>query len=128
MHFPARVDAPAAGRGVGVVKGEMRPDASEADTGDEASKLNLNLDDRDGVEDTCPTAGDGGKVALPRKPMLSTDTWNRVACPSVSVSMSSRKPSTEIYVLLDGIGFLFRYLFELRSACTGRIDSVRLFL
>ena len=75
-----------------------------------------------------PPVVDGENVALPRKLMLSTDTWNRVACSAASVSKSSRKPSTETYVLLEGIGFLLLYLFELKLACTGRIDSARLLL
>lgn len=45
-------------------------------------------------------------VALPRKLMLSTDTWNHVVCPAVFVSMSSKNPSTETYVLLEGISYL----------------------
>ena len=47
-----RVDAPAAGSIVRVLEGVLGPDASDADAeaGDEVSKLNLNRDDRDGVE------------------------------------------------------------------------------
>jgi len=61
-----------------------------------------------------PPAVDGGNVALPKKLMLSTDMWNSVACPALSVSTSSKKPSTDTYVLLEGMGFFDLYLFELK--------------
>ncbi len=52
----------------------------------------------------------GGRIALPRKLMLSTDTWKRDGCPVwKSMSMWSRKPSTMTYVLLEGASFLFLY-------------------
>ena len=53
-----RVDAPVAGRIVRVLEDVLGPDVSdtEADTGDEVSKLNLNCEDRDGVEGTVTKA------------------------------------------------------------------------
>jgi hypothetical protein len=75
-----------------------------------------------------PPGVDGERVARPRKLILSTETWNRVGCPATSVSRSSKNPSIETNVLLDGIGFLVRYLFELKCAWMGRIDSARLLL
>ena len=71
---------------------------------------------------------DGASAALPRKLILSTETWNSVAHPELSVSTSSKKPSIEMYVLFEGIGFFVLYLFELKCAWTGRMDSARLFL
>jgi hypothetical protein len=120
--------------------------------GDNALKLNLKREDREGVEGPVrtefsynianldreirnrnalprPQALEGeGAPALPRKLILSTDMWNRMGCPAVSISISSKKPSTEIYVLSDGIGFLVLYFFKLKWARTGRTESGRLFL
>lgn len=71
---------------------------------------------------------EGERVALPRKLILSTDTWKSDACPLASVSISSKKPSMVTYVLFDGIGFFVLYLFGLKCAWTGRMESARLSL
>jgi len=96
--------------------------------GDAVSKLYLKREDREGVDGATVPVADGMRVALPRKLILSTDTRKSVACPVASVSTSSRKPSRETYVLLDGIDFLLLYLFELKWAWMGRMDSARLVL
>jgi hypothetical protein len=56
-------------------------------------------------------AVDGASVALLRKLILSMETWNKVACPVVSISISFRKPSNETYVLSKEIGFLVFFIF-----------------
>jgi hypothetical protein len=145
LRFPARVAVPTGETGVTLLEGILGLEASCNEPDDEDSKLNLKREKRDGVEGAVTLnvvtdaekdlrclprllAGDGEKAALPRKLMLSMDTWNRVASPELSVSMSSRKPSTETYILLEGIGFFVLYLFELKYAWTGRMESVRLLL
>ena len=40
---------------------------------------------------------EGETVALPRKLMLSMETWKEQACPAESVSMDSKKPLMETY-------------------------------
>lgn len=118
-------------------------EASADDPGETASKLNLKRDDRDGVDgakirglfrscmaenevDSLMRPGvEGRGVAFPRKLMLSTNTRKVDARPLSSVSISSRKPSIETYVLFDGIGFFVLYLFELKCAWTGKVESVR---
>ena len=56
------------------------------------------------------------------------ETWNHVASPTKSVSTFSKKPSMEMYVLFEGIGFFVWYLFELKFAYIGRMNKFRLFL
>lgn len=115
--------------------------------GGDASKSYLKREDREGVEGPVmtellpswtekwnrkclprPEAIEGEKGALPRKLILSIHTWNRMACPAESVSISPKKPSTETYVLSYGIGFWALYFFKLKWARTGRMESARLFL
>ena len=64
-------------------------------------------------------------VAFLRKLMLSTNTQKVDAQPLSSVSISSRKPSIETYVLFDGMGFFVLYLFELKCAWMGKVESVQ---
>jgi len=101
---------------------------SMEELGIEVSKLNLKREDW-AKEDAVRMCSKGemnmeGKVlpvfpvvmseseALSRKFMLSTETWNVVAWSLESISTSSRNPSTDTYVLFDGMGFLVRYLLE----------------